>query len=238
MLEHEFDCLAIPLPPSFQEDVQRGIDLLPMPTVVTQRASEGFDIGWTPEDDETSESSDSRVSYVPIDPCQPVIAGIRIAMGEHIPCHFIDLETADFHAVSASLPDAFALKQLPVERFSAAILPFLQRIPDGQVTARIRHMAARLRELEQNYKSVLLVCSILHWPWIREAYTERLETKIEDDYVAESELYQADPRTLLFMFGELPFVTGLYERARFELDDDDDLQIDGVKELLIAVLNL
>lgn len=38
----------------------------------------------------------------------------------------------------------------------------------------------------------------------------------------------------MFLFGELPFITGLYERARSELEEDEDLQIDGVKELLIA----
>src|SRR5690606_1509150 len=43
-----------------------------------------------------------------------------------------------------------------------------------------------------------------------------------------------NPKTLLFLFGELPFITGLYERARAELEEDQDLQVDGVKELLIA----
>ena len=38
----------------------------------------------------------------------------------------------------------------------------------------------------------------------------------------------------MFLFGELPFITGLYERARSELEEDEDIQIDGVKELLIA----
>ena len=36
------------------------------------------------------------------------------------------------------------------------------------------------------------------------------------------------------MLGELPFITGLYERARAELEDDENLSIDGVKELLLA----
>ncbi len=38
----------------------------------------------------------------------------------------------------------------------------------------------------------------------------------------------------MFLFGELPFVTGLYEQARAELDDDENLSIDGVKQLLLA----
>ena len=41
-------------------------------------------------------------------------------------------------------------------------------------------------------------------------------------------------KTLFFMLGELPFITGLYEKARAELEDDENLSVDGVKELLIT----
>ena len=46
--------------------------------------------------------------------------------------------------------------------------------------------------------------------------------------------YDVDPRTLMFLFGELPFITHLHERARSELENDDNVQIEGVKELLLA----
>jgi hypothetical protein len=95
-------------------------------------------------------------------------------------------------------------------------------------------MAQRLRELERNHKSILFICSILDWPWIREAYVERQESTAEDEPVEETSLYRPDDRTLLFLLGELPFITGLYERARAELEDEDNLAIDGVKELLIT----
>ena len=36
MLSHKFDCLALPLPPSFQDDVERGIEFLPHITTVVQ----------------------------------------------------------------------------------------------------------------------------------------------------------------------------------------------------------
>jgi hypothetical protein len=38
----------------------------------------------------------------------------------------------------------------------------------------------------------------------------------------------------MFLLGEMPFITGLYERARQELDDDENLSIDGIKEMLLA----
>jgi hypothetical protein len=95
-------------------------------------------------------------------------------------------------------------------------------------------MAARLRDLEQRFQSIVFVCSLLDWPWIREAYVDQRPSSVGDDMVEEAALYQADDRTLMFLLGELPFITGLYERARAELEDDENLSIDGVKELLLT----
>ncbi len=214
MLDQNFDCVAVPLPPSFQPDVESGIERLPTPTIVTQQAAPRYTTSWSPrEDDDDDEEEDNSISFVPIDPCQPVIMGLRIALGERLPREFIDLETASFQPLTASLPDAYALQKLPVERFAAAVLPFLARPPEGhQVVDRIRHMARRLRELERRHRNVLLICSILHWPWLREAFRERLEPAAEDDFVEDTALCQPDPKTLLFMLGELPFITALYER--------------------------
>ena len=35
MLDHEFSCVAVPLPPSFREDVLAGVESLPTATMVT-----------------------------------------------------------------------------------------------------------------------------------------------------------------------------------------------------------
>src|SRR6516162_879119 len=89
LLTRTYDCIAVPLPPSFQEDVEAAIEQLPAISVVVQVDAE-------------SESSDPGAedplgfSYVPIDPCQGVIAAIRVALGERIAREFIDLETPRF----------------------------------------------------------------------------------------------------------------------------------------------
>ena len=247
MLEHAFDCVAVPLPESFQADVERGIEHLPTPSIVTQVERRAYHTGWAPdveEEDEDDEFDDedfdlddpgtNSVNFVPIDPCQGVIMALRVAMGEHIPRVFIDLEVSDFQPYNDILPDAYALKQVPLEKFAAALLPSIRRLSDGQPQHRIRHMARRLRQLERRYQDILFVCNVLEWPWIREAYKERLPVTTEHDDVESTELYGVEQGTLLFMLGELPFITGLYERARAELEDDENLSIDGVKELLLA----
>jgi len=239
LLAGQFDCLAVPLPPSFQEHVERGIAFLPSVSFVLQREPSGVDVrDWSDsvEGNEHEESDLPRqvASYVPIDPCQGVIAGLRFAMEERLPRAFIDLETAQFETYFGVLPDPYALKHVSAEKFATAILPSIPRVHEGQPRARVRHMAARLRELEGRHKKILFLCSLLDWPWIREAYVEQTECEEVDDEVEPTDLFSVDPETLLFGLGELPYITGLYEQARSELGEDDNLSIDGVKAMLLA----
>ena len=258
MLEHRFDCVAVPLPESFREGVEEAVLQLPKPSMVLQKPSLSFDSGYGDNaatgaydqdgfglDDDDLESNELEgdeipSSYVPIDPCQGAIMAIRAAMGEHIPRAFIDLETNHFQPFSTIMPDPYAVRHVKVEKFAAAVLPSIPRPSDDHTRERIAYMAARLDELRQNYSQTLFITSVLDWPWIREAYRllregrgRELDT-FEHDVVQPTQTYSIDPKTLLFLFGELPFITSLYERARAELEEDENLQIDGVKELLIA----
>ncbi len=108
ILSRPYDCLAVPLPPSFQDDVEAAVERLPVVSAVLQPDVGGDSDGF---------------SYVPIDPCQGVIAAIRTAIGERIPRDFIDMETPHFEAQHATFPDPYALKKVRPEAFAAAILP-------------------------------------------------------------------------------------------------------------------
>ena len=221
LLARPYDCLAVPLPPSFQDDVEEAIGRLPAISVVAQLDAD-------PDD------SEHGFSYVPIDPCQGVIAGIRTALGERIRREFIDLETPKFVAQTAGFPDPYALKRVSPEGFAAAVLPAIPPPePDSQHADRIVWMAQRLRELEGRYKAILFVCSLLDWPWVRDAYTRQLELDEPSPFFAPIQTFGVDPRTLLFLLGELPFLTGLYERGRIELEPDENLSVDGVKEMVL-----
>ena len=242
MMKHQFDCVAVPLPASFQESVEDAILKLPVPSVVFQRDFVGYSTDWAPRDESDSESGESAgedsgepgASFVPIDPCQGVIAALRTAMGDHLPRKFIDLETGHYLPHAESLPDAYALKKLPIEKFAAAVIPHIGPPNNRQWWNRINYMAWRLRELSVDFKKILFVTSILDWPWIRQAFNDHDLQCPENQPVNEAETYQVKTETLYFTLGELPFITGLYENARRELDPDDNLSIDGLKELLIA----
>lgn len=246
MMKHSYDCLAVALPPSFQSATEEAILQLPTPSIVVQRDLQYLTPTNFSPSNEFSDDDDSQsfnpsdedrelgVSYVPVDPCQGVIAAIRTAMGDRIPRRFIDMETSRFEPHSRVMPDAFALKKMSLEKYAAAVLPFIKPGEGAQWKVRIKHMAWQLRELSVDYKKILFVTSVLDWPWIRAAFNDKKLVCPDSEPVQETERYQVTAETLYFLLGELPFITNLYERAREELSDDEHLGIDGVKELLIA----
>jgi len=220
LLNRPYDCVAVPLPPSFQDDVEECIERLPTVSVVAQL-------------DVDREDAELGFSYVPIDPCQGVIAALRTAIGERIVREFIDMETPRFEAITGIFPDPYALKRVTPELFSAALLSAIPTPQPGQHRSRIAWMAGRLRDLEAHHRLILLVCSLLDWPWIRDAYRRRMEKPEPEPFFAPLAAFTVDPRTLLFALGELPFITGLYERGRRDLTPDDNLSVDGVKEMVL-----
>ena len=178
MLEESFDCVAVPLPESFQTPVEQAVLELPRPSIVIQPSVPRFQRPseeWTPapqfedkdswnesDDDDSDDAPECQTySYVPIDPCQSVIASIRAALGEHISRAFIDLETDPFRPYATVMPDPFAVRHVTPERFAAAVLPSITRPPDQQTRARMVYMAHRLRELERQHEKISLRCKSL-----------------------------------------------------------------------------
>ena len=231
MLEHTFDCLAVPLPPSFRDAVEQGVSRLPAVSAVVQPSGPTrFE-----SDDDDDDNPRGTATYVAIDPCQPVIAAMRIAAQEHLPRVFIDREEENFQPAGSVLPDAYALKHVAPEQFAAATLPALAPPEDGVQTERIQWMANQLHELTKKYDSILLVCGMREWPWIRDDFQRVVDWPADPiDPHTDARLYGVAPETLTFMLSELPFITGLYEEARASLDDDENLSVDGVKSLLLA----
>ena len=218
LLSAHYDCLAVPLPPGFREPVLQAVEQLPQVHIVAQT-----------NQDETA------ASYVPIDPCQPVIAALRIALQERMACEFVDLEVQEYEPHVLPAPDAYALKRVEAVRFASAMLPFSLRPEEGsQHQQRVRRMAFELHRLELEYESILFLPAVQDWPWIRQAYTERAPYAEHAASWKRPKIWSVAPEQLFFVLGELPFITGLYERNRRQMRSDEHLSIDGIKELLLA----
>lgn len=240
LLEHPPKCLAIPLPPSFFAPVMEGILELPNPSIVLQPFEPTFQSEYKPESEDTDDEEIPRYSYVPIDPCQPVIAALRLAVEEHWRIEFIDEENPDYIPFTASLPDPYALKHLSLEKFATACLPWLTPPATREVIQRLEHQARRLRELKKKHSQVTMLTALQEWPWLRDRIktdqTHPQAANIDSNEIEFQypERFATDPRTLIFLFGELPYITAFYEHQRKKLDENTQLTIDGVKHLLLS----
>ena len=131
LLASPCDCLAVSLPPEFQQTVEEGINLLPSISLSCQIEQNG------------------GMNYVPIDPSQPVIMGLRIAMQEGLPRHFIDSSTDNYENRAVDLPDSFGLSKISYEKFISTILLTLKRPKEKSLHFwRARWMAFQLHQLE------------------------------------------------------------------------------------------
>lgn len=220
LTDRRCDCLAVPLPPSFEEPLEDAVADLPTISVIVQR--------------EHRTDGPASVNYVPVDPCQAVIMGIRVAIGEGIPRAYIDRETALVEPVPLLSPDPYVVKRLSYAAFAAAMVPTLTAPADTtQQQARIAWMAFQLHQLEMEHADILCLCHLADWPWIRQAYQERAAYHPPDPVAGRPERYLVEPTSLYFVLGELPFLTELYERRRASVHSDRHLSIDGIKELLL-----
>ena len=218
MLKGRYDCLAVPLPPSWRDEVVRAVRDLPRVSCVSQAM-----------DDEGE-----RRSYVPIDPCQPVIRGIRTALGERMHVAFVDQEIRDLERTAAVFPDPFALRNLDPARFAAAVVPAVDPpVAESQQDQRCRRMAFELHRLELEHERILFLPSVLDWPFIRDAWQRRLPYPESVAVFSPLETHPVALNSLFFFLAEIPWITGLYEKKRFSLDEECSLSVDGTKELLL-----
>jgi hypothetical protein len=220
LISRRVDCLAVPLPSSFEQPLERAILELPAISVVVQP--------------EPAHVGASEVNYVPVDPCQPVVMGIRVALGEGIARAYIDREVTVFEPLPFVAPDPFALKHVSLASFIAALTPTLPTpVESSQQMNRITWMAFHLHQLEMEYEHVVCLCHVADWPWIRSAYQERQPYRNPEAPAGRPERFLVDPETLYFVLSELPFITQLYEQRRAALRSDRLLSVDGIKELLL-----
>lgn len=154
--------------------------------------------------------------------------------GEGIARAYVDREVSSFQGLPWVGPDPYALKSVPLTEFSTVAIPFFPPPePGSQRQARIAWMAFRLHELELDFRHIVCLCPLMDWPWVRQAYQDRMPYLLPDPVSERPAWWHVEPSSLYFLLGELPFITQLYEQRREEARADTHLSIDGMKELVL-----
>lgn len=163
--------------------------------------------------------------FIPIDPCDSIIEGVRLAIDNEIPFFGIDKDLAAFPSNSHYLmPDDYLLTKIGLEKFYIEVLNRYSLIHDDVDQEREYHMAYKIHQLSKEYENVLVIVGLSHWANILEILKkDKFDEPIEEfDEYGEYNVYNIHKDSNNKILGEMPFITYMYELFRNnELDSFD-----------------
>ena len=144
------DLVAVEFPDTLEEKILKGIERLPLLSVVHY------------------EEKDGAFTYLPIEPIDGLVEAIRLARKKDIPVTFIDRDTEDYPYDFDPAPDSYAIKKIGFYAFCRA---YLETYRDDHKThedlLREKTMAYHLQRLSQEAERVFFVCGISHLSGLR-----------------------------------------------------------------------
>jgi hypothetical protein len=208
-----FDCIAVDLPGPFQDEIGPAVENLPCIQAITAREVAG-----------------PACFYLPIDPCDAAIEAVRQAVQKRVPYRCIGQTTLSKARPLPPLPDEQSIKKTGSDIYAALCLQAIGNPEAGSDDdVRGAHCAARLRELSKRYTNILALvhfrsCARTVFHFLRQGDLAPAVTP--QSY--EMRTCFVNPDHLYFALGELPFVTGKFERER---QDPFAAPVDRVAEI-------
>ncbi|MBD3322384.1 MAG: hypothetical protein GF350_14885 [Chitinivibrionales bacterium] len=197
--EKSFDCIAVDIPSVFDDNLPESVDALPLISAL---------IATRPSD---------PVCYVPVDPCDAFIEGIRQSRQRHIRGCCIGSPILGRPAPLPLIPDPHASEIMGIDAYTALCLETIDRAGDfSHEDAACRSIACRLHDLEATYAAILAVVHFRHTTGVirhfKQEYSynyslpEPTSCRIMREYINPDHLY--------FALSELPFIAGKFEKER------------------------
>jgi hypothetical protein len=211
-----FDCIAVDLPPAFEEELSAGIDNLPTLSAVIARTVDG------------------PAYYIPTDPCDAAIEGVRQARQTRVPHPFVGLPVIHTPEPLPPLPDEYAITRIGFEAYGALCLQALGNPAQGsEDDIAGQYIAWRLHQLRSRHIRIL---AIVHLRRFARVVYHFAQEKSHNLSFPSRPSYNPitcviNPDHLYFALGELPYVTGKFEKERFDpLAQSVDI-VETVKDL-------
>ncbi|MBD3347511.1 MAG: hypothetical protein GF401_20840 [Chitinivibrionales bacterium] len=212
---HACDCIAVDIPASFNESLIDAVDDLPFISAVT--ASEFTD----------------PVYFVPTDPCDAAIEGLRQSRQRHIPGYCIGYPIIEQPTPLPHIPDPHGSEIMGIDAYSSLCIQVIEQHAISKDDQACRYIAYRLHDLESSHKKICAVIHFRHVTGIIEHYNQEYSYNYTPPSPVE---YQGrreyvNPDHLYFALGELPFITGKFEKERQDPFAPAVQVIDTIKDL-------
>jgi hypothetical protein len=209
-LQKKFDCIAVDLPCCLAESLLEAISDLPYISAVVCR-----------DDGESA-------YFAAADPCDASVEALRQSRQNHVPCFCIGGPVLFAPHPLPPLPDDHAMSRLGFDAYASLCLLVVNAafFPDSTASsglspdheASCRHTAHRLLSLSTQYNNILALVHLGNFA--RTAYHLRREQTWNFSF-GNPPAYSisrefVNPDHLYFALGELPYVTGKFERERYD----------------------
>ncbi|UCG13908.1 MAG: hypothetical protein JSU72_05395 [Deltaproteobacteria bacterium] len=194
------DVVAVEFPRTLQEPVLKGIKRLPLLSVVLYQEKDATNV------------------YLPLEPTDGLVEAVRLALSHKLPLHFVDRDLEGMPQVHEALPDSYAVQRIGHTAYCQA---YAEQCVDQQATRedllREATMAYHVQRLAKEYKRLLFVCGISHYPRVLTRLSSLQAQPIGRQHrggVTIAHLHQRSSREVM---SEMPYLAAAYEKQRTEL---------------------
>ena len=191
------DHVAVEYPSTLEDHIRRGVERLPLLSVVHYEESDGIFI------------------YLTIEPTDGQVEAIRLARAKDVPVHFIDRDTEGYPLDRSPMPDPYAITRIGHFLYCQAYLR-THRDDSRSRRDRLREktMAYHLQRLSSAGERILFVGGLYHLPGLLEMLN-RPQTEVigrrQRAGVDLAHLHRDSSREIL---AEMPFLVSRYENFR------------------------
>ena len=207
------DAVALELPATIKNEVERGLDRLPNISVVCYQEKNGAFV------------------YLPLEPQDAMVEAGRLARKNNIPLFFVDRDSEGYRRRREAFPDSYTVRRLGLKAYAEAYAREFGR-DESSDEDRLREMtmAFHLQDLGRKYQRVLFVCGLAHYPGTAALLDEKLamplgRTKREGVFLADLAMesiqeIMTEPPFIINSFIQAGEGDGLEEADRLLLHQD------------------
>jgi hypothetical protein len=200
--------VAVEYPSTLKEVVLAGIRRLPLLSVVHYQENDGTFI------------------YLPLEPTDGQVEGLRLAVEHDLPVHAVDRDTEGYPIDRSPMPDSYAITRIGHYRYCHA---YLREAGDSmhflEDDLREKTMAFHLQQLARSGERILFVCGMFHFPGLL-SKLDQPQTEVigrrHREGVGLAHLHKDSSREIL---SEMPFLSSRYQRFREKGGEIDRIRI-------------
>ncbi|MBI4978730.1 MAG: conjugal transfer protein TraB [Spirochaetes bacterium] len=197
---HSFkpDVIAVEQPEAFTEALREAVGRLPSISLIMR-------------------STDQEALYIPVDPADSIIEGVRMAVEGEIPFCCVDKDVPVFPENSRYLmPDDQLLMTIGLERYYTEITARHMFAEKSSVDeAREAFIAVKLAECARRFGKVLFIGGLSHWEGIKRHLRENTAAQ-DDDETNDGviSIHHLHRDSFFAVLGEMPYIMNVYELYR------------------------